>query len=164
MKNMTFIRKKMMDKFVLNIVCAILITAAFGYTLDPIFFQTDPLWGAIHMLTIAGSGWIVQLLLGRLWLKDWWAYWIKLSWIMVVGVLLLTPAIVGMFIGNWQHFLIPTVAVSMSFLTMLFLHQKAVHALPIATRWTGLWTTNLLWTALAWMLIWYNDFIFPQPL
>lgn len=135
---------------------AILLTSAFGISLRHFFNDVSPAEAAFHMLLIAGSGWVVQMvaavfMLGRKALD----YVGHLGSIMVVGLLILVPwmlfyAATGVLIP-W----LPAVSVTMSSAVMLYLHVHRVRYLELSQRWTVSWFLALQAGALFWIYVFY---------
>lgn len=103
------------------------------------------------MLLMAGTGWIVLLLLAPFRLKNWNDYWAQLSVIMVVGVSLLLPFILLQFLFGPMPYWLPMGSVLLSSLTMLYLHSLSVSMLAISRYWTGAWFVALQSTAAFWV-------------
>lgn len=138
-------------KIILNCLIASLVTATFGAAVSEYFADVSLMQGAIQMLLMAGTGWIVLLLLAPLKLQNWGDYWAQLSVIMVVGVCLLLPFSLLQFLFGPMPYWLPIISVLLSSLTMLYLHSVSVSLLKISRYWTGAWFMALQSTAAFWV-------------
>ncbi|MEM6348961.1 MAG: hypothetical protein AAF927_34060 [Bacteroidota bacterium] len=138
-------------KTILNCLIAALVTAAFGAALSDYFPEISVRRGAVQMLLMAGTGWIVLLTLAPLRLKNWSDYWAQLSIIMLVGVSLLLPFILLQFLFGPMPYWLPVISVLLSSLSMLYLHSLSVSMLQISRYWTGAWFLALQSTAAFWV-------------
>ena len=143
-----------MIRFAVHLLLAIFITAAFGYAISPLG-AISPTDGAMHMLLIAGTGWVLQLLLARFLLATWKPYAFALGPVMSLGVLLLLPATIGFVFLKWDAVWIPLLSVACSFSAMLFFHHQTIRKLTLPKVWTQWWFYSLFSTAIAWMAILY---------
>ncbi|MFK7921725.1 MAG: hypothetical protein AB8H47_07190 [Bacteroidia bacterium] len=138
-------------KIIINCLIAALVTGAFGAALSEYFVAVNLWQGAIQMLLMAGTGWIVLLLFAPLKLQNWGDYWAQLSVIMLVGVCLLLPFSLLQFLLGPMPYWLPIVSVLLSSLTMLYLHSVSVSLLQISRYWTGAWFMALQTTAAFWV-------------
>ncbi|MEL6591690.1 MAG: hypothetical protein AAFQ68_16480 [Bacteroidota bacterium] len=134
-----------------NCLMASLVTAAFGAALSDYFPDLSFGDGALQMLLMAGTGWIVLFCMARLRLDDWQTYWFQLSRIMLVGVCLLLPFTIGQMLWGPLPYWVPLLSVGLSSLTMIYLHMISVRLLEIAWIWTGAWFVALQSTAAFWV-------------
>ncbi|MEL7340757.1 MAG: hypothetical protein AAGM67_09745 [Bacteroidota bacterium] len=139
----------------INCLLASLVTAAFGAALSQYFVALDYLDGALQMLLMAGTGWIVLLGLARIRLSDWQTYWYQLSRIMLAGVCLLLPFTLSQLLLGPLAYWMPILSVVLSSLSMLYLHTISVRLLEIARNWTGAWFLALQSTAAFWVYIFH---------
>lgn len=132
---------------------ASVITYAFGTSLT--HFPLSAIDG-MDMLCIAGTGWVVQILLTLCMPLPFQPrqrinYIAHLGVIMVMGVLILLPGICLSALTAYQYPLIPTISVLISSGTMLWQHISRVHHLQLGQSWTISWFLILQLTAAFWL-------------
>jgi hypothetical protein len=132
---------------------ASLITYAFGVSLS--YFTGSGISG-IDMLCIAGTGWVVQILLTLCMPLPFQPrqrinYIAHLGVIMVLGVFILLPGICLNTLTAYQYPLIPTISVFISSGTMLWQHISRVRHLQLSQGWTIGWFLILQATATFWL-------------
>ena len=130
----------------ISLLIASLGTFAFEQSLKTVFPVTAGGWA---MLLIAGTGWLLQIALALLFLRQNKIDYIgQLCVIMLVGVLLLMPGVC--ITAIWPAPVIPLISVLLSSCMMLQQHLYRVKYLQISSRWTFLWFFNLQSTAAIW--------------
>jgi hypothetical protein len=130
----------------------VLLTGAFGISLKDFFEGMSATRSAVEMLLIAGTGWVIQIFLATIFLKDKALDYIgHLSSIMVVGLLVLVPWILFHSITGITVIAFPLVSVCISSLLMLYLHIERVRHLELSQRWTWSWFLALQSTASFWI-------------
>jgi len=145
----------------LSLLIAIVVTALFGSALSLYFPDITESHGAIQMLLMAGTGWVVQIILSSILLsqKNEFAQWLKyvqmLGKVMVVGVLILVPSILWRYTTGelWVGF--PAISVLISSLSMLYLHIQGINNLRLPFYYNMTWFAALQITALAWVT-WFH--------
>lgn len=137
-------------------VLAIVLTALFGITLRYFFTGISAPEAGGQMLLIAGTGWIVQMVLALIIIKDKALDYIgHLGSVMVVGLLLLTPWMLFYFLTGIQVVLLPALSVLASSAYMLYLHVQRTKYLEMSPAWTLSWFLLLQSTALFWIYIFH---------
>ena len=135
----------------MTFLVSVLLTAAFGISLVSFFPQTSIADAAKQMLLMAGTGWIVQILLGTLLLKEKALDYIgHLGSIMVVGLLILVPWMILEAAGI-RNIYFPVVSVLISSAYMLYLHVHRIKYLELSQAWTFSWFLSLQSTAFFWI-------------
>lgn len=139
------------------VVIASCVTCWFGTITQnylPVPLQGE---GGFRILLIAGSGWVLQLVLASLLLKSRQAieYAGHLGVIMVTGVLILIPSIPVGAATSYAYPIIPAWSVFCSSATMLYMHHKRVRHLHLSQAWTVVWFLSLQTTAAAWVYFFY---------
>ena len=141
---------------VMTLLLSIFLTTIFGLSLRFFFTGISGSEAAIQMLLIAGSGWVLQILLATTILRDKALDYIgHLGSIMVVGLLILVPwmlfyAGTGVLIPYF-----PGLSVMISSAYMLYLHMNRVKYLEISQGWTLSWFLFLQSTALFWIYLFH---------
>jgi predicted DCC family thiol-disulfide oxidoreductase YuxK len=131
------------------ILSSITITYAFGQTLNPLLASTT---GGFAMLLIAGTGWVIQLFLAAILLRGERIEYIShLAAIMLIGVLLLVPAICLNWLTSSIYLPIAFLSVLLSSSLMCRQHYIRVRSLRLSQRWTVLWFIVLQTIALFWI-------------
>ena len=135
------------------VLLAVILTALFGASVHEALGVT-PLAGAGQLLLIAGTGWVVQIMIAALTLERQQAldYVGHLGTIMVAGLLVLVPSIIFYFISGVLFYPLPMLSVICSSGLMLYLHYQRVKYLGLHQKWTLQWFLLLQATALAWLL------------
>lgn len=137
---------------VMTLLISIFLTVMFGLSLRNFFAGISVSEAAIQMLLMAGSGWVLQILLVTTLLRDKALDYIgHLGSIMVVGLLILVPwmlfyAATGILIPY-----LPGLSVMVSSAYMLYLHVNRVKYLEISQGWTLSWFLLLQSTAWFWI-------------
>ena len=141
---------------VMTLLIAILLTALFGISLKHLFNDISIIEAATQMLLMAGTGWVLQILLAILMLRDKALDYVgHLGSIMVVGLLILVPSmLISVFTGNIAPW-VPAVSVLLSSGYMLYLHINRVRYLELSQGWTISWFLFLQSTALFWVYIFH---------
>ena len=133
-----------------------LLTALFGISLRPFVEDTSVIEAAGHVLLIAGTGWVVQILLAGIFLKEKALDYIgHLGSTMVAGVLILTPWMLFYFLTGISVPSLPAVSVLFSSATMLYLHIHRTRYLQLSQAWTLTWFGLLQVGAFLWTYIFY---------
>lgn len=139
----------------LDLTLATLLTALFGAAVSTYLPQTSFLAGAIQMLLMAGTGWVVLMLGARLRLTNWLDYWKSLGCSMRVGVLILLPFSLLQLILTTLPWGWALASVLLSSGTMLFLHLRARYFDAFPPSWALAWFLSLQITAIAWIDVFY---------
>lgn len=139
----------------LSIMIASIITYGFGISLSHF---TGFSIGGTDMLCIAGTGWVVQILLALCAPVPFLPqqrinYITHLGVIMVIGALILLPGICLSALTDFQYPAVAAISVLISSGTMLWQHISRVHHLQLSQRWTASWFIILQMTALVWLFI-----------
>jgi hypothetical protein len=125
------------------------ITYAFGQSLNKLFSISA---GGTDMLLIAGTGWVIQILLSILLLKEKRMDYIgHLGVIMLIGVLVLLPGIYIGWLTEYQYPAIPLISVLLSSGLMSRQHFIRIRSLGLTQLWTLAWFVVLQSTALFWI-------------
>src|SRR5690606_37440403 len=134
---------------VMTLLIAILLTALFGISLKNYFEGVSSVEAAKQMLLMAGTGWVVQILLALVSLPAKALVYIgHLGSIMVVGLLILIPSSLLHALTDIKTPWIPALSVMLSSGYMLYLHINRVRYLEISQGWTICWFLLLQITAL----------------
>lgn len=140
---------------VFAVLLSSLITFLFGRSVAP-YISVDQFNGGWQMLLVAGTGWIVQMIIVMLFkAKDKVDYLGHLSTVMILGVLMLLPGIALSSFTGYQYWLIPVVSVLLSSGIMLWQHMIRVSHIGAAQVWTLCWFLSLQVTAFFWAYIFY---------
>ena len=140
----------------MTLLLSVFLTAMFGLSLRHFFNGISASEAVIQMLLMAGSGWVLQILLATTILKDKALDYIgHLGSIMVVGLLILVPwmllhAATGILIPS-----LPAVSVMISSGYMLYLHIERVKYLEMSQGWTLSWFLLLQSTAAFWVYLFH---------
>jgi hypothetical protein len=140
---------------VLAFSIASMITYTFGVSIS--YFTGSGISG-MGMLCIAGTGWVVQIILTlcvplAFMPQQRIDYIAHLGVIMGIGVLILLPGICLSAITNYQYPLIPVLSVLISSLTMLWQHISRANHLQLSQGWTLCWFLMLQATATFWLCV-----------
>ncbi|WP_187263930.1 DCC1-like thiol-disulfide oxidoreductase family protein [Pontibacter beigongshangensis] len=135
------------------LLLSVCLTAFFGVSVHQAL-GVGPGAGAGQLLLMAGTGWVIQIVLAALFLERQQAldYVGHLGTIMVVGLLVLVPAICFYFITGLLFYPLPVLSVLCSSGLMLYLHYHRVQHLGLSQRWTVQWFLLLQATAVLWLL------------
>lgn len=140
----------------MTLLLSVFLTAMFGLSLRHFLNGISASEAVIQMLLMAGSGWVLQILLATTILKDKALDYIgHLGSIMVVGLLILVPwmllhAATGILIPS-----LPAVSVMISSGYMLYLHIERVKYLEMSHGWTLSWFLLLQSTAAFWVYLFH---------
>lgn len=149
------ILKYRISYIVICLLTSMLLTALFGISLKS--FDISTVDAAAQMLLIAGSGWILQIALAFVLLKEKALDYIgHLGSIMVAGLLVLIPWMLLHWIAGTTTPYIPMISVAMSSALMLYLHVHRVRHLRLSQTWTVSWFFLLQASALIWIYIFYH--------
>lgn len=141
---------------VMTLLISIFLTAMFGISLRHFFTGISPSDAAGQMLLIAGTGWLVQIVLALAMMKEKALDYIgHLGSIMVTGLLILTPWMLFYFTSATLIPYIPAVSVLMSSAYMLYLHIQRIRYLELAQTWTISWFLLLQSAALFWIFLFH---------
>jgi predicted DCC family thiol-disulfide oxidoreductase YuxK len=137
---------------VMALLISIFLTAMFGISLRNFFSGMSGLEASKQMLLMAGTGWVLQILLAITILKDKALDYIgHLGSIMVVGLLILTPWILFHAVSGILNPYLPVLSVLISSACMLYLHINRLKYLELSQAWTISWFLLLQSTALFWV-------------
>lgn len=140
------------------VICAMIsiaLTALLGISLKP-FFETRSATAASQMLLIAGTGWVLQIVLALSMLKDKALDYIgHLGSIMVAGLLVITPWMLFYAITAIFSPILPIISIACSSALMLYLHVHRARHLQISQVWTVSWFALLQTTALLWIYLFF---------
>jgi hypothetical protein len=135
---------------------SVVLTALLGVSLRNFFSRVTAFEAAGQMLLIAGSGWVIQMLIIILCLKEKALDYIgHLASIMVAGLLVLVPWMVFYFLSRIAIPHIPAISVVFSSACMLYLHIYRTRFLEMSQWWTVSWFLLLQGTAFFWIYIFY---------
>ena len=137
---------------VMAMLLSVCLTIAFGISLKDFFNDISAAEAAVQMLLMAGTGWLVQILLATILLKEKAIDYIgHLGSIMVVGLLVLVPWMIFHAITGSQHVYLPVLSVLVSSAYMLYLHAHRIKYLRLSQVWTFSWFLLLQSTAFFWV-------------
>ncbi len=138
------------------VTISIILTALFGISLKNFFTGLTPTDAAVQMLLMAGSGWVLQILVAAILLKEKAIDYVgHLASIMVVGLLILVPSMLFHALTGILTPWVPFVSVMLSSIVMLYLHMSRVKYLDISQGWTVGWFFFLQSTAIFWIYFFY---------
>ena len=141
---------------VMTLLIAILLTALFGISLKNLFNGISTMEAATQMLLMAGTGWVLQILLAIARLRDKALDYIgHLGSIMVVGLLILVPSMLFSAFTDIVTPWLPAISVLFSSGYMLYLHMNRVRYLELSQGWTISWFLFLQSTALFWIYVFH---------
>lgn len=140
----------------ITLLTAIVLTALFGISLRNFFPGMTRFDAAVQMLLMAGTGWVVQLLVAKIFpgnkALDYAGH---LCSIMIAGLLILVPWMVFQaFTGNTSVY-IPVLSVTVSSATMLYLHIRRARHLGLSQLWTVSWFLLLQTGAAGWIFFFH---------
>jgi predicted DCC family thiol-disulfide oxidoreductase YuxK len=140
----------------MTVLISVLLTALFGISLKSFFPEMLKTEAATQMLLMAGTGWVLQIVVAVVVLRDKALDYIgHLGSIMVVGLLILIPSmLISAFTGIATPW-IPAISVMFSSGYMLYLHLNRVRYLELSQGWTISWFLFLQSTALFWIYIFH---------
>jgi len=137
----------------LAVFLSVFLTALFGASVHEAL-GVKPAAGAVQLLLMAGTGWVIQILIAALSLERQQAldYVGHLGTIMVAGLLVLVPSMAFYFITGIRFYPFPVLSVLCSSGLMLYLHYHRTLYLGLPQRWTAQWFLLLQLTAFLWLL------------
>jgi predicted DCC family thiol-disulfide oxidoreductase YuxK len=137
---------------VLAIVISCLLTALFGISLRNFFTGIAAHEAAVQMLLMAGTGWVVQIMLAMIFVRHKALDYIgHLGSIMVAGLLILVPWMLLHAVTGITNIYLPLFSVLVSSACMLYLHVHRIKYLEMSQAWTIAWFVSLQSTALYWI-------------
>ena len=137
---------------VMTLLISIFLTAMFGISLRHFFTGINASEGAIQMLLMAGTGWVMQIIVAIITLREKALDYIgHLGSIMVVGLLILVPSMLFYAITGILTPYLPVLSVIASSAYMLYLHITRIRHLELSQGWTVSWFLFLQSTALFWI-------------
>lgn len=137
------------------VLVGIILTALFGISLKN-FANISSTEAAIQMLLMAGTGWVVQIGLAIIALRDKALDYIgHLGSIMVVGLVILVPSMLFSSLTGILTPWVPAISVMISTAYMLYLHINRARHLELSQRWTISWFVLVQATALFWIYFFY---------
>lgn len=137
---------------VIAVFVSIFLTTLFGISIRGFVPGTTASMAAVEMLLIAGSGWLVQMLLAILCMKDKRLDYIgHLGTIMVAGLLILVPSIIFYSVTGILNVYVPLISVIFSSAIMLRMHISRARYLKLSPAWTISWFLLLQSTAAFWV-------------
>jgi predicted DCC family thiol-disulfide oxidoreductase YuxK len=141
---------------VITLLISIFLTAIFGISLRKLFTGIAASEAAMQMLLMAGTGWVLQIGLAIIMLRDRSLDYIgHLGSIMVVGLLILVPSMLFYAITGILTPYVPALSVIASSAYMLYLHIARIRYLELSQRWTVSWFLFLQSTALFWIYLFH---------
>jgi predicted DCC family thiol-disulfide oxidoreductase YuxK len=150
------ITKYRLSYIVITIMISLFLTSLFGVSLQFFFPQLSTGKAIVEALLIAGSGWVLQILLVIIILRERALDYIgHLGSIMVTGLIVLIPSILLRLIFAANIVWIPALSVAVSSTLMLFLHINRIRWLGLHSIWTYTWFIFLQSTALFWIYIFH---------
>lgn len=141
---------------ILSVLVSLLLTAMFGQSLRHLFPGLAAADAAVQMVLIAGTGWVLQILIALVALREKALDYIgHLGSIMVVGLLILVPWILVSALTRTHAAYLPAASVVVSSLTMLFMHISRVRHLQLSQAWTVSWFLLLQTSAICWVYVFH---------
>ena len=135
----------------MTVFLSVLLTMLFGISLAGLFSNLTAGEAAMQMLLMAGTGWVLQIILAITVLKEKALDYIgHLGSVMVAGLLILIPSMLLSFLGV-QTILIPAISVLVSSSYMLYLHIGRIKYLELSQGWSISWFLFLQATASFWV-------------
>ena len=140
----------------MTLLVSVMLTALFGVSLKGFFANMSNAEAATQMLLMAGTGWVLQILLAMVMLKGKTLDYIgHLGSIMVVGLLILVPSMLFSALTDLSTPWVPAISVMLSSVYMLYLHINCVRYLALSQGWTISWFLFLQSTAMFWIYIFH---------
>jgi hypothetical protein len=137
---------------VMTLLLSIMLTGLFAISLKNLFNGISTTEAAVQMLLMAGTGWVLQIIVAVIKLRDKALDYIgHLGSIMVVGLLILVPSMLFVAISGILTPYLPALSVMVSSACMLYLHINRVRYLELSQGWTVSWFLFLQSTALFWI-------------
>jgi predicted DCC family thiol-disulfide oxidoreductase YuxK len=141
---------------IMTVLISIFLTAMFGISIRRFFTGITPAEAAIQVLLMAGTGWVLQMVLAMIVLREKALDYIgHLGSVMVVGLLILVPSMVFYAVTGILTPYFPALSVFASSAYMLYLHINRVRYLELSQAWTVSWFLFLQSTALFWIYFFY---------
>ena len=141
---------------IIALTISITLTGLFGISLKNFFTGVTSIDAAVQMLLMAGSGWVLQIVVAAIIMKEKALDYIgHLSSIMVVGLLLLVPWMIFYALTGILTPWLPIISVMLSSIFMLYLHMSRVKYLDLSQGWTVGWFFFLQSTAIFWIYFFY---------
>lgn len=132
------------------------LTVVFGISLRRFFTELSHADAAGQMLLMAGSGWVIQILLAIAIMKENALDYIgHLGSIMVAGLLVLVPWMLLHFTTGTLNIHFPVISVLISSTLMLYMHVKRIRYLKHSQSWTVSWFLLLQSAAAFWIYFFY---------
>jgi hypothetical protein len=145
-----------MSYILITTLLSVILTAWLGISLKPFFPGVSSMDAMVQMLLIAGTGWVLQILLAIVFLRERALDYIgHLGSIMVVGLLILVPWMLIHTVSGIVNPYVPAVSVLASSSVMLYLHYHRARYLELHQRWTLSWLFLLQGTAFVWIYIFH---------
>jgi hypothetical protein len=137
---------------VFTLLISVFLTVMFGISLRNFFTGISLSEAAGQMLLMAGTGWLIQILLAVLFIKQKALDYIgHLGSIMVVGLLILVPWMLLYATTGILNIYLPALSVLISSAYMLYLHIQRIKYLELSQTWTISWFLLLQFTAAFWV-------------
>lgn len=144
--------KYRINYIMITLLISVFLTAMFGISLRNFFNGMQSFEASKQMLLMAGTGWVFQILLTIIILKDKALDYIgHLGSIMVVGLLILVPWMLFYAVSGILNPYLPAFSVIISSACMLYLHINRLKYLELSQGWTISWFLLLQSTALFWI-------------
>ena len=134
------------------VMIALVLTGLFGLSLSSFFTRLPASEAVRQVLIIAGTGWMLQIFLVSIIMRDEAVDYVgHLATIMVAGLLALTPWMLFYFLTGIREASLPIVSVVVSSLIMLRMHIHRTRFLGLPQVWTLTWFALLPLSALFWV-------------
>ncbi|MCO4292774.1 DCC1-like thiol-disulfide oxidoreductase family protein [Solitalea sp. MAHUQ-68] len=131
---------------------SVFLTCIFGISLKGFFPALSNGQAAMQMLLMAGTGWVIQIALAAICLRDKAIDYIgHLASIMVVGLLILVPWMLIHFIAGVNLYYLPLISVLFSSWYMLKMHLHRINYLQLPKWLSVSWFILLQITAVCWV-------------
>lgn len=140
----------------ITLLISSVLTALFGVSLKHFFTGISASEAALQMLLMAGTGWVLQIMMAIAWMRNEALDYIgHLGSIMVVGLLILVPWMLFYSITGISLIYLPAIIVLMSSAYMLYLHIERIKYLGRSQWWTVSWFLLLQSTAAFWVFFFH---------
>jgi hypothetical protein len=138
-----------------GIVLASVLTLLFGRSVGG-YWPVAGIGG--KMLLICGTGWLVQMLLALLFMKEKCIDYLgHLAVLMIIGTLVLLPGVGLSWLTDYQFPIIPLLSVAFSSTLMTWQHVRRIRLAGLSQGWTLGWFFILQSTAAFWAYVfWIN--------
>jgi predicted DCC family thiol-disulfide oxidoreductase YuxK len=144
--------KYRLSYIIITFLISIFLTAMFGISLRKFFIDVSASEAAGQMLLIAGTGWVVQIVLAIGLMKGKALEYVgHLGTIMVAGLLILIPWMVLHFVTKIINPYIPMLSVVISSTCMFYLHMQRINYLGLKQAWAISWFFLLQSAAFFWI-------------